>query len=178
MFLNIVRWFFYRKLRAEASARKREKQVHNLKTAKKIGILYDATLAENNVMVTAFAEKLKADGKEVSLLGYINDKKTMSSEDITLFNNKSLNAFQIPSGKEVDDFLAKPFDILINAHTDESLPLIYIAAISKASFRIGPYLDAAKDSFDLLIQMVAKQDLHHYLDQVKHHLQNLQPHGK
>jgi len=178
MFLNIVRWYFYKKLRAELSARKRNKQVHNLLTAKTIGILYDATLAENNVLVTAFAEKLKSAGKVLTLLGYINDKKTTSTSDITVFNNKSLTIFKVPSGKEVEDFLAKPFDILINAHTDESLPLIYVAAMSKASFKIGPYIEEAKDSFDLLIQLVAKQDLHHYLDQVKHHLQNLQPNGK
>ena len=107
------------------------------------------------------------------MLGYVNDKKSESSELMKLFNKASLNWYKIPKNKEVDEFLAKDIDILISVHTKENLPLQYIAAHSKAKFRIGPFIEKSKMSYDWMIHCDAQTSIDNYLKQVSFYLESI-----
>ena len=50
----------------------RKREVHNLHTAKSIGILYDATDLKDMMLVSEFANDLFKTKKEVKALGFVN----------------------------------------------------------------------------------------------------------
>jgi|LakMenEpi03Aug12_release.lakeMendotaPanAssembly.Ray.scaffolds.fasta_scaffold169492_2 hypothetical protein len=173
LFHKIKRWFFYRVLRQNEEETNRIPKIFNIDSAKTLGIIYDASTSESTSLVTTFANTLKNKDKKVVMLGYINDKKSESSELMKLFNKTSLNWYKIPSNKEVDDFLAKDIDVLVAVHTKESLPLQYIAAYSKAKFRIGPFIEKSKSSYDWMIHCTSDTNLDSYLKQVSFYLESI-----
>jgi hypothetical protein len=173
LFHKIKRWFFYRVLRQNEEETNRIPKIFNIDSAKTLGIIYDASTSESTSLVTTFANTLKNKDKKVVMLGYINDKKSESSELMKLFNKTSLNWYKIPSNKEVDDFLAKDIDVLVAVHTKESLPLQYIAAHSKAKFRIGPFIEKSKSSYDWMIHCTSDTNLDSYLKQVSFYLESI-----
>ena len=170
VFNKIKAWFFYRFLNRNIDDENRTKKIYNIKTATTIGIIYDASLSANIAIVSTYAEKLKNAGKKVVLLGYKNDKKAESSELMKLFNKASLNWYKVPKDKEVDDFVKQQLDILIAVHSSENLPLQYIAAHSQAKFRMGPYLEKAKNSYDWMIHSEKDLTTDAFLKQVDFYL--------
>lgn len=172
-FRKIIQWFFYRVLHRNEDATDRTSKVFNINSAKTIGIIYNASTAESTSLVTTFANSLKLKDKKVLMLGYINDKKSESSELMKLFNRASLNWYKIPKNKEVDEFLDNDLDVLIAVHTKENLPLQYIAAHSKAKFRIGPFIEKSMMSYDWMIHCTAESSLESYLKQVNFYLESI-----
>lgn len=173
LFRQIIRWFFYRVLQRNEDVIERKTAVFNIDSATTFGIIYNASTTESTSLVTTFANTIKQKNKKVVMLGYINDKKSESSELMKLFNKASLNWYKIPKNKEVDDFLAKDLDVLIAVHTKENLPLQYIAAHSKAKFRIGPFIEKSQMSYDWMIHCDADSNLENYLKQVTFYLENI-----
>ncbi len=173
LFDKIKAWFFYRFLKKSIDDGQRTKKVFNLMTATSIGIIYDASVPSNSIIVTTFVEKLRVHGKKVFSLAYMNDTKAESNEIMKLFNKASLNWYKIPRIKEVDEFIKQPMDILIAVHTKESLPLQYIAAHSNAKFRMGPYFEKAKTSYDWMIHSEKDLSVESYLKQVEFYLNSI-----
>lgn len=173
MFQPILKWLFYRSLSASQADSKRVKKVSNIHSAKSIGILYDASVADKNVLVTAFAEKLKTKVAQVKSLGFVNDTKTTGSAAVPLFNKKNLTFMQRPQGAEVEAFIKENFDILIYAETSENIPLEYICAHSSSGFKMGPYFENGEGCFDLMINLNEKTELSNYLEQINFYLNNL-----
>ena len=59
------RFLYRKKLRFDAKAvSNAERKMLNIKNAQKIGILFNATRAEDIVSITSFTEKLKQSGKQ------------------------------------------------------------------------------------------------------------------
>ena len=173
VFNNIKAWFFYRFLKMNIDEERRTKKIFNMKTATTFGILYNIDLVTTNKYVESFVKDLQSKGKTATVLGYTDDKKAESNELMKLFNKASLNWYKIPRNKEVDSFIAQPFDVLIAVHTTESLPLQYIAAHSKAKFRMGPHLEKAKNSYDWMIHSEQDLSIEDYLKQVTFYLNNI-----
>jgi hypothetical protein len=173
IFDKIKAWFFYRFLSMNIDDAKRTKKIFNLKTATTFGVLYNLDNPASSKSVDSFVKELRTKGKKVTVLGYTNDKKAESNDLMTIFNKASLNWYKIPRHKEVDAFIAQPFDVLIAIHTNESLPLQYIAAHSKAKFRMGPHIDQAKNSYDWMIYSEQDLSIEDYLKQVTFYLHNI-----
>ena len=53
---------------------RRIKKVHNLKTAKRIGIVFNATRQDDYRQVSGFVKDIQDRGIEVKVLGFVNDK--------------------------------------------------------------------------------------------------------
>lgn len=173
LFRKIIQWFFYRVLHRNEEQIDRKTKVFNLDSAHTIGIIYNASTAASTSLVTSFANSIRSKDKKVLMLGYVNDKKSESSELMKLFNKASLNWYKIPKNKEVDEFLVKDIDVLISVHTKENLPLQYIAAHSKAKFRIGPFIEKSKMSYDWMIHCDAQTSIDNYLKQVSFYLESI-----
>lgn len=173
IFDKIKAWFFYRFLSMNIDDTARAKKIFNLKTATTFGVVYNLDNTVNNKWVDSFVKDLQAKGKKLTVLGYTKDKKAESNDLMTIFNKASLNWYKIPRHKEVDTFIAQPFDVLIAIHTTESLPLQYIAAHSKAKFRMGPHLDKANNSYDWMIYSEHDLSIEDYLKQVTFYLNNI-----
>ena len=113
--------------------------------AKRIGILFDATLPENVVSVNRYAELLKRENKEVTLLGYIDAKKNFGQPAFNFISKKDVNWIFKPRDQKVMKFINEDFDVLVNAWFAEYYPLQFISTLSKAGLRVGAFEEAKLD---------------------------------
>lgn len=169
------RFLYRKKLRFDAKAvAHAERKMLNIKDARKIGILFNATRTEDIVSVTTFAEKLRHSGKQINILGFEQTKKKERT-DSRFINNLDINWFNIPQSDKISEFHKRGFDILICASVNECLPLEYIAATSNAKFRVGTFNDETSDYFELMINTNQNQNLNYLLNQIEHFLNIINP---
>ena len=164
---------FYQSVLKQRGSIRPKRIITNLNDAQAIGIIYDSSDPDRDITITKFAEMLRNKGKTVEIMAYINDKKIDHKGDVAIFNPKAVNWYGIPLDERVNAFCNKPFDLLICAILTENRPLEYIAYMSKAKYRIGPF-DAKKTyCYDLMIEMGGKTDLSYLLQQMVHFLENI-----
>lgn len=162
---DLKNYFYQQKLNGAIRNVKAIHTVTNLTDAKTIGIVYDSTKPDNDIIITKFAEHLRAEGKTVEILGYINDPKVESKADILVFNKKALSWTGIPNSDRVKAFTDKKFDLLFAAFTGRHPALEYVAATSKAKWRLGVYTKGKTDLYDMMVMMDGKNDLQYFLNQ-------------
>ena len=145
----------------------------NFNTARKIGILFEGTELAQREPVIAFSEKLKALQKSVKLLAYIDNRLDAEGFVFKSFNRKELDWLLRPRSEEALEFMNTSFDILINFSLKEHLPLEYLAACSKAHFRVGPFT-AHTYCYELMIDLPAGKGLPAFIEQVEIYLNKMQ----
>lgn len=148
-------------------------QVVNLKQAKDIGILFDASKEENIHIIKDYSEKLKNLDKHIELLAYHKNIKKTEGMPFPLFTSKEVNWYMKPTGKQVNKFMNHKFDLLINANVEPCAPLEYIIALSHARYRVGYYDPRKTNHYDLMISLNKERSLNHYMDQVNYYLEIL-----
>ena len=171
--IDRIKDHFYQSVLKQRATGKPKRVITNLADAKSVGLIYDSTNPDHDITITKFAEMLRNKGKTVEIMAYINDKKVDHKGDIRLFNPKVVNWYGVPIDERVDAFCNKPYDLLICALTADSKPLEYIAYLSKAKYRVGPFAESKTDCYDLMIQMGNKTDLSYLLQQMVHFLENI-----
>tara|TARA_A100001035_G_scaffold179592_1_gene142803 strand:- start:135 stop:692 length:558 start_codon:yes stop_codon:yes gene_type:complete len=150
----------------------RKREVHNLHTAKSIGILYDATDLNDMMLVSEFANDLFKSKKDVKALGFVNRNELthhhMPMLQFDFFFLKDLNWYYKPQNYIIKNFLEKEYDILINFCTSNCVPVKYLAGSSKAKFKVGKF---EKDLFiyDMMID-IKKDNLSDLITEIKHYL--------
>lgn len=170
IFKNIKNIFYKSAVNsAVKSARNTKREMLNIDLAKKVGIIFNATKTNDVITVTQFTDKLKKENKEVYILGY-QDRKLKEETDSRLFDNKNVNWYGLPNDEKINEFQRKNLDILICAFEEECLPLEYIAATSKAKFRVGVFSKSKTNYFELMINIKKEQGLSFLLNQILHFL--------
>ena len=170
-----IRNYFYRKnIEKKLEGLKPERILTNLHDAKSIGIVYDSTNPDNDIIITKFAEHLRTEGKTVDILGFVDDKKIDHKADVLIFNTKNLSWNRTPDDDRVEKFADKNFDLLFSAFTEENFPLEYVARTSKAKWRLGTFDEKKTDYYDMMINLSGKNDLQYFLDQSTHFLNKIQ----
>lgn len=144
-----------------------ERQSVNFKQAKRIGILFDGTNPSDRMVIQSYAKLLKKQDKKVSLLGYV-DISDRSKPDLGFdyFNRTDINWLLQPKGRLVEEFMEKPFDILLSLHLSPVQPLAYVSALSRAKLRTGQSHKDFIDSYDLMIDADTGSDLQNFIGQV------------
>ena len=140
-------------------------------SAQSIGIIFDATDLDHRETVIRFSKELKAKNKKVKLLGFFNNKQEVSNFPFKAFNKNDIDWLMRPKGEAVEYFMNFNFDLLIGIYEGNNLPLEYIAALSKAHLRVGPYTDNTY-CYDLMID-TDKRDLENYINQVEFYLKRM-----
>jgi hypothetical protein len=163
----------YENVLRQKGSNKAQRAIVNLNDAKSIGIIYDSTNPDHDITITKFGEMLRNKGKAVEIMAYVNDKKIDHKGDIALFNPKAVNWYGVPLDPRIATFCDKPFDLLICALLAESKPLEYIACLSKAKYRVGPFNDKKTQCYDLMIEMGTKNELGYLLQQMVHFLESI-----
>lgn len=165
-------------LKRESSQLERNRKDPDIHGPVKIGILYDATVKEDFMMVREFFRDLKECGKYPVSLGYIDFKEPLSFHPLArpeadYFLKSQLNWFQKPACPVVDNFIKEPFDILINLTLKDTYPLDYIAALSRAGVKVGRANSAVSFCYDMSFFLEEGSDLQsfayiivHYLNQI------------
>ncbi|MGK0366134.1 MAG: hypothetical protein ACI85O_003205 [Saprospiraceae bacterium] len=167
-----VKYHNYKFSKATNSLRAKRASV-DFDRAETVGLLFDATELNNREIVLKFAKSLENKGKKVRLLGFVNIKEETDNLAFPNFNLKSLNLALMPeSSTDVQEFMKKDFDILINLSLDETVPLEYIAALSNAKFRVGPFTERTV-CYELMIDVTKRKSLDAFIHQAQFFLEKM-----
>ncbi|UCH13901.1 MAG: hypothetical protein JSV22_12445 [Bacteroidales bacterium] len=156
-FLNNTKAYIgHRILERKLKDRPRTATVCNINDAKKIGIVFNATQLVSFEIIRNFVKELSQKKISVTTLGYVNSKKLidhyMYRKGFNFFTRSNLNWFNKPVTDTVEEFIKKPFDILINLCLEEYFPIQYVVALSVSRFKVGKYFDEP-NYLDLMIDI-------------------------
>lgn len=156
----------YRKL-------ERKNKLYNFDTARNIGIIFNATQLEMYEKTKSLIKPLTDKGINVMALGFVDSKYVLDYytyvKGFNFFSKKNLNWYGKPVNPIVDEFIKREFDILIDMSLEDYFPVHYIAALSKARFKVGWYV--TKNSYyDLMIDISANKNLDFYISQINHYM--------
>lgn len=162
------------KLNKNKKRLKRNVKAFNIEKASTIGIIYNATNRTEADVVKKFIQHLKEERKEVLSLGYIDSKDSSNIVtphlNYTYFDKRNLSKAQVPNGTDANNFLNKPFSILIDLNMNDCFPLEYISSLSKAKFKVGAEGGYRDSACDLLIDISKNPKLDFLIIQIKHYL--------
>lgn len=161
----------------EVAKMSHEREAVGFDAAKKIGILYDATDPSDFEIVKQYVKEVRGQSKEVMALGFV-DKKELSSNQfaqlgLEFFSKKNLNWKMIPNNRAVVNFIDEKFDVVINLAKNEIFPLRYIAALSKARFRVGRFDKHFTYCYDLMIHSENNADLKQFIQEAENYLRKI-----
>jgi len=139
----------------------------SLSRSKSIGILFDAQDQHNREAVLAFHNRLKAENKEVQLLGYVKKRDPEATYHFPYLTPSDVTWYCQPKGGTAGYFIKYPFDLLINLCTYEHLPFEYISAISRATFRIGAFGKGSIEHYDYLVDGIEGMDEQRMIDNIE-----------
>ncbi len=166
---KIKRFFFTVFLKFKRPAIKEHKPV-SLLDAGKIGILFYADNIHINDIILDFSQKLKNTGKEVQLLGYMPKREFGFVFPFPFITNKEVSWYGKPGGTTSESFRLSSFDLLINFHTEECLPLEYICATSFAKFRVGFQQNANIANYDLILIPKENKNISNLIQNLENYL--------
>ena len=151
----------------------REKKLISLEKAQTIAILCQITDEESYKEVHALFSKLHSHNRTAWLMGYIDKKGVpyycLPQLSADYFSKKNLNWYGKPYFTQLNDFLNKDFDILIDFSRKDLPPLRYILSTSKAKLIVGANA-YAQNLYDVFIHDETEPDdlkllkiIHNYL---------------
>jgi len=163
-------------LRRQMKKNHRQVKAFNLRQAKEVGILFDATTLEKYEPVRSFIAFLQEQGIHTHVLGYINDKKIPDSyllrRSFHFFSKNDLSWIFKPVSQHAINFYEKNFDILFCLDTENLFPLRYIATLSRAHFKVGRFFPDHQH-FDFMINLKEDTSVAYLIEQIKVYLSNL-----
>lgn len=128
----------------------------NLREAKSIGILFDATLPLSFDIIKDLVKDLSSSAKEIMVLGYVDSKQMIDHylyrKGFEFFTRNHLNWFYKPQSEAVNEFIKKDFDIMLNLCLEQSYPVNYIFALSNAKFKAARFFENNMQA-DLMINI-------------------------
>lgn len=149
----------------------------SLDRAQHIGIVYNAESKENEQVINQYASELRAEGKKVFMLGYVDQKQLPHTKKFLLnsefFWREKLNGVNLPIKGKIGQFLQLEFDLLLNLYNEPLLPMQAIAAYSKAKYRVGANIEGGLNYFDAVIDTGSRTDLRFLIEQVDFYLRHI-----
>lgn len=169
----IGRWQLNREINQKSKKNKRL----SLDQAQHIGIVYNAENKENEQAVSQYASDLRAEGKKVFMLGYVDSKQLPHTKKFLLnsefFWKEKLNGINLPIKGKIGQFLQLEFDLLLNLYQEPLLPMQAIAAYSNAKYRVGAQMDGGLNYYDAIIDTGNKKDLRYLIEQIDFYLRTI-----
>ena len=163
-----------KKLLKKASETKRKVSYSRFNNVKSIGFVWDTINPSELSHIISFHSKMQSRGIDVNVIGYYKDEKLPADYTaysyFTCLKRSDLNFFFIPICSEAESFLAKEYDVLIDANFADIFPLRYITTLAKAGLKVGLYDEKETDLFDIMIER-QKPSLSDYIEQVTYYLE-------
>lgn len=169
MLTKIKHFFFYLFLRLKTK-KETARLPLPLNDAKTIGILFYAGDVSKNDLLMAFIQQLKSQQKDVQLLGYMPKRELGFVFPFPFITEKDTNWYGKPGGGTSGYFTRSAFDLLINFHPEECLPLEYIAAVSSAKFRVGFNKEPENANYDLILIPKENKDISNLIQNLENYL--------
>lgn len=158
-------------LRKKMAEMKRARFKGNIKNAKTVGLVWDATNPDDFTSLSLFHQKMAEKNIDVRIIGYFPGKylpdKLTAIRYLTCLKNEDINITYRPVSAEANDFINTNFDILIDTNFKDIFPLKYISCLSKAGLKAGIFDTGNENSpYDLMMEFKRSTDINTYLTQV------------
>ena len=165
MLTHIKRWSYNKKLQERInSIRTQDDGLFNM--GKRIGILYEIESLDDHTTIHELKQQLKADGRIVKTLSYIDQKIDVASLAQKTFSKKEIKWNGIPDSAYVEEFLNWEKDLLICPLKNMRDCYSYIIQLSSARLKVGLNCDGAEDLYDLIIDMPYVRSLDEILKEI------------
>lgn len=159
-----------RKLNSRLGSVSREKKVFNLDSATSAGILWEIDQRDSFDRIEN--ELIKAGINTVGLC-YFPLKKAVIPDEINGFSRKQTSWWsEVPKTELAENFIHQKFDILIDLTGQKNFPMIYLTALSEASFKVG-YAGSLQNYFDLNIEFREPPETSVLADQILYYLKRI-----
>ncbi len=163
-------------LKSKLKKLQRKRAVFNFDTAKTVGIIFNATSEDSYTITKQFVKYLESKNLDVERLGFVDSKELKDfyhqTDKAKYFSKKNINWYGKPKNEDVDKFINKEYDILIDLSLISEYPIVYIASLSKAKFKVGRY--SGKSNFlDFMIDISQKPTHEFLISQIKRYLEQL-----
>lgn len=137
--------------------------------AKKVGILFTMNNLDDYEAIRNFENKLKKDGKEVSVLCYLPKNVENFHFHYDIFSSTDFSATGEAKAKNIHAFREQKFDYLLCLEQTPNLYQEYILAGSSARFRIGNYSENKEPFFELMIKLKEQASVQDLIQQIYHY---------
>ena len=104
---------------------------------KKVGLIVDETEGLQKQNILDLLVKHNIDVKNITVLRFKKSINTTEKLSTDLFCYNDIDWFGNFKKASITDFIAQPFDMLINYFEIEKTPLMHVALQSKAKFKVG-----------------------------------------
>jgi len=170
---NIKKNYAKRQIKTEAKNVSRQKTPVNIDAAKTIGIAFQFTDKDDFELLKKYVIYLRELKKKVKAIGFYNTKEepnvSYSKVDYDFFGKKSHNWYGKPTDHIVTNFIEEEFDIFIDLNVNDEPVLTYVAAMSRAKFKLGRF-EENDYIHDLLFESPKEKGLKFFLRQVDTYL--------
>jgi len=154
----------------------RQVQFPNYAHVRSVLVVYESDEQENNTVVQAIRDELLKQGKDVVLWGYC-DKKVITTPTLPqsrILGKADVQFFGGLQPAAIADLDQRTYGLLLDLTQRPCLPLQYVAAWAKASFKAGLQLrkDNQSDGIhDFLIQTAPQESPYFLYTQIIKYLQ-------
>ncbi len=152
---------------------KRTKSLFNFETAQHIGVVFKTDVQSDFELVKRFLHFLSDHNNKVVALCFVDFNKVpdyyLLRKGFNFFSRNDLNFYFVPQTSFINDFIEKPFDILIDLSTDFNFPLHYISSLSKAKYKIARQ-QQGNTCFDLMIDISKNNNVEALIEHIKHYV--------
>lgn len=148
----------------------REKQVFNLDSATTAGVLWEIDQKES---FDRMEDELRNAGIKTTGLCYFPLRKAVIPIEINGFSRKQTTCWtEIPKTALAEDFIHRKFDLLIDLTGQKYFPIVFVTALSEATFKIG-YAGSSQNYFDLNINFQSQPEISLLTDQILYYLKRI-----
>lgn len=158
---------------------RRLREVQSFNTARSVGIIFyiSPKIMSERGKINELITFLESKQIDVEALGYVDAKNIPSlfsdKYAMNYFCKKDLNWLYQPKTDKITKFMNKQFDLLIDLDIYGHFPLVYIATLSRAKFKVGRYLSPKVNGHDMLLNINQNLSIDYMIEQTKNYLTNI-----
>ncbi len=177
----IEKWLYARKLTRDARRVERILTNRSFSCTSQVGIMGFINNEEDLQQLEGYMHRLQKEGKEVHMLLFTSQKSPphyyMPRLSVDFVTRKMVNWYNIPAGEAVWSFRNKPFHVLIDLCPGFRKDMLYVAATSKASLKVGSYHTLREPYYDLMLSLDHRyeENLQTYIREIEKYLHKIKP---
>jgi hypothetical protein len=141
--------------------------------ADQIGVIFKYQNDDHYEKVLNFVRQIQIDKKEVTVLAFFPKKDQMSQYRIPRYSTDNLSVWGKLTSEEIDLFLARNFDFLINLDIESHEFVDNILSRATAKCKIGHYMVERKDFYQLMIHIDPSTEFEIFLDKIYFYIKKL-----
>lgn len=173
-YLNDIQLKLARFILNKSKQPERNIQAVNIKSAKTLAIVYEASNEEAVGLVKRYVKFLKDYKIKVLALGYVDEKElpldVNPSLEFDYVTKKELSLFLEPKSIVVDNFVEEEFEILIDLTDQDNIVLQYLMTKSKAKFKVGAERLTYSSLFDMTIVLKPDEGIRQLMKNIDRYL--------